>query len=129
MGLTDSEETVQVSKGQTPLRHCNRDRDVVWAAFGSGRSRRLAGLAGRLGVGSSNRRPIAYAALATGDAIGRLRLLAHGGETDVDCRPAPSSGISYDAELAAQLWDLSRSLTTVAVHRPTESFGKSCRHG
>ena len=45
----------------------------------------------------------------------------------VDCRPAPSSGIRYDAELAAQLWDLSRSLTTVAVHRPIESFGKSRR--
>lgn len=29
----------------------------------------------------------------------------------VDCRPVPSSGISYDAELAARLWDMSVSLT------------------
>ena len=29
----------------------------------------------------------------------------------VDCRPAPSSSISYDAELAARLWDMSASLT------------------
>ena len=30
----------------------------------------------------------------------------------VDCRPVPSSSISYDAELAARLWDLSASLTS-----------------
>ena len=29
----------------------------------------------------------------------------------VDCRPAPSASISYDAELAANLWDMSASLT------------------
>ena len=29
----------------------------------------------------------------------------------VDCRPVPSSSISYDAELAARLWDMSASLT------------------
>ena len=29
----------------------------------------------------------------------------------VDCRPAPSASISYDAELAARLWDMSASLT------------------
>ena len=29
----------------------------------------------------------------------------------VDCRPAPSASISYDAELAASLWDMSASLT------------------
>ncbi len=28
-----------------------------------------------------------------------------------ECRPVPSSGISYDAELAARLWDMSASLT------------------
>ena len=31
----------------------------------------------------------------------------------VDCRPAPSASISYDAELAARLWDMSASLTAV----------------
>ena len=30
----------------------------------------------------------------------------------VDCRPVPSSSISYDAELAARLWDMSASLTS-----------------
>ena len=29
----------------------------------------------------------------------------------VDCRPVPSSRMSYDAELAARLWDISASLT------------------
>ena len=29
----------------------------------------------------------------------------------VDCRPVPSSGMTYDADLAARLWDLSASLT------------------
>ena len=33
------------------------------------------------------------------------------GKYFVDCRPVPSSSISYDAELAARLWDLSTSLT------------------
>ena len=33
------------------------------------------------------------------------------GKYFVDCRPVPSSGISYDAELAARLWDMSASLT------------------
>ena len=32
------------------------------------------------------------------------------GKYFVDCRPVPSSSISYDAELAARLWDLSTSL-------------------
>ena len=32
----------------------------------------------------------------------------------VDCRPVPSSGMSYDAGLAARLWDLSASLTSAA---------------
>ena len=32
----------------------------------------------------------------------------------VDCRPAPSSAISHDAELAARLWDMSASLTAAA---------------
>ena len=35
------------------------------------------------------------------------------GKYFVDCRPVPSSGISYDAELAARLWDMSASLTNV----------------
>ena len=30
----------------------------------------------------------------------------------VDCRPVPSSSMSYDAGLAARLWDMSESLTT-----------------
>ena len=30
----------------------------------------------------------------------------------VDCRPVPSSSISYDAELAARLWDMSAFLTS-----------------
>ena len=34
------------------------------------------------------------------------------GKYFVDCRPVPSSGISYDAKLAARLWDMSASLTT-----------------
>ena len=34
------------------------------------------------------------------------------GKYFVDCRPVPSSGTSYDAELAARLWDISASLTT-----------------
>ncbi|MCY3691468.1 MAG: SDR family oxidoreductase [Chloroflexota bacterium] len=34
------------------------------------------------------------------------------GKYFVDCRPVPSSKISYDAELAARLWDMSASLTT-----------------
>ena len=34
------------------------------------------------------------------------------GKYFVDCRPVPSSKISYDAELAARLWDISASLTT-----------------
>ena len=33
------------------------------------------------------------------------------GKYFVDCRPAPSSGISHDADLAARLWDISMSLT------------------
>ena len=33
------------------------------------------------------------------------------GKYFVDCRPVPSAGISYDAELAARLWDLSARLT------------------
>jgi len=33
------------------------------------------------------------------------------GKYFVDCRPVQSSGLSYDAELAAQLWDMSASLT------------------
>ena len=33
------------------------------------------------------------------------------GKYFVDCRPVPSAGISYDAELAARLWDMSVSLT------------------
>ena len=33
------------------------------------------------------------------------------GKYFVDCRPVPSSSMSYDAELAAQLWDISVSLT------------------
>ena len=33
------------------------------------------------------------------------------GKYFVDCRSIPSSGISYDAELAARLWDMSVSLT------------------
>ena len=33
------------------------------------------------------------------------------GKYFVDCRPAPSSDLSYDAELAARLWDMSVSLT------------------
>ena len=32
----------------------------------------------------------------------------------VDCRPVPSSSISYDAELAARLWDMSASLTVAS---------------
>ncbi len=136
MGLTDSEETVQVSKGQTPLRHCNRDRDVVWAAFGSGRSR-LPLLRGHPPPGRSGP-AVSRSGPATGGPSPTRPwrpptpsedscYLAHDGETDVDCRPVPSSSIRYDAELAAQLWDLSRSLTTVEVHRPIESFGKSRR--
>ena len=35
------------------------------------------------------------------------------GKYFVDCRPVPSSSISYDAELAARLWDMSASLTAV----------------
>ena len=34
------------------------------------------------------------------------------GKYFVGCRPVPSSGISYDAKLAARLWDMSASLTT-----------------
>ena len=34
------------------------------------------------------------------------------GKYFVDCRPVPSSGMSYDAQLAAQLWDMSASLTS-----------------
>ena len=34
------------------------------------------------------------------------------GKFFVDCRPVPSSSISYDAELAARLWDMSTSFTT-----------------
>ena len=33
------------------------------------------------------------------------------GKYFVDCRPVQSSGVSYDAELAAGLWDMSASLT------------------
>ena len=33
------------------------------------------------------------------------------GKYFVDCRPVPSIGMSYDAELAARLWDISTSLT------------------
>ena len=33
------------------------------------------------------------------------------GKYFVDCRPVPSSGMSYDADLAARLWDMSASLT------------------
>ena len=33
------------------------------------------------------------------------------GKFFVDCRPVPSSSISYDAELAARLWDISMCLT------------------
>ena len=33
------------------------------------------------------------------------------GKYFVDCCPVPSAGISYDAELAARLWDMSASLT------------------
>ena len=33
------------------------------------------------------------------------------GKFFVDCRPVPSSGMSYDAQLAARLWDISTSLT------------------
>ena len=33
------------------------------------------------------------------------------GKYFVDCRPVPSSGVSYDAELAERLWDMSASLT------------------
>ena len=33
------------------------------------------------------------------------------GKYFVDCRPVPSSSISYDADLAARLWDISMSLT------------------
>ncbi len=36
------------------------------------------------------------------------------GKYFVDCRPVPSSSISYDAELAAALWDMSASLTQAA---------------
>ena len=35
------------------------------------------------------------------------------GKYFVDCRPVPSSSISYDTELAARLWDMSASLTAV----------------
>ncbi len=35
------------------------------------------------------------------------------GKYFVDCRPVPSSGISYDAELAARLWDVSASLSAI----------------
>ena len=35
------------------------------------------------------------------------------GKYFVDCRPAPSSSVSYDAELAARLWAMSASLTNV----------------
>ena len=34
------------------------------------------------------------------------------GKYFVDCRPVPSSGMSYDADLAARLWDVSASLTS-----------------
>ena len=33
------------------------------------------------------------------------------GKYFVDCRPVPSASVSYDAELAARLWDMSASLT------------------
>ena len=33
------------------------------------------------------------------------------GKFFVDCRSVPSSSISYDAELAARLWDISMCLT------------------
>ena len=33
------------------------------------------------------------------------------GKYFVDCRPVPSTSVSYDAELAARLWDMSASLT------------------
>ena len=36
------------------------------------------------------------------------------GKYFVDGRPLPSSSMSYDAELAARLWDMSASLTTVS---------------
>ena len=59
-----------------------------------------------------------FAALPRAGERRRSVYLAASGEVEgvtgryfVDCRPVPSSGISYDAELAARLWDMSVSLT------------------
>ena len=37
------------------------------------------------------------------------------GKFFVDCRAVPSSSLSYDAELAADLWELSERLTELGA--------------